>query len=224
MTSLLSHAIYRCFCAVGNALFNYASYKEGVSYELIGKENIPKKGKAAILYMNHTKPVDNRLFGVSFKFDSVDHFLVGFRIPRDIHFGTWNKFFTGLIGLYSRVIEQIPLSKSPKIYKKSKIMAKQFLSKGELVGIFWNHATSDNNKKSRLAAKLALENNVDFINVELKVIGRDGKEPESLVCSNTKAIQIIYHPAIKIPEFRKKYPGKSNRELEKLLTEGVYEN
>jgi len=217
MTWMIGHLAYRASCTIGNALFSYVACKENIKYELIGKENIPKHGESAILYINHTKPLKYNLFGIEFKFDSIDHLVIGFKTHEDIHFVELDKFSKGWVGVYNRTIENIPISSNPRVYKESKRLAEKLLSHGKIVGVFHNRANSDT-KDSRLAAKYALENNVNFIKVDLNLIGRNGKYPQTLVSPETAAVQVIYHPAINISELKRKNPGKSRRELEEMLT------
>lgn len=250
MTSVAGNMLYQGTYVLANAILHSICYWYGIKYEAIGRENIPKVGEGAIFAANHSKSLEWNLFGKQIKKDSIDHILLGPKTGSRIlfpnrqiytfameHFFESDEGFLKKLGAFwCRETEQIPFSESREGFTNAKKMAHQLLDEGKIIAIYSGYSHLDN-QKSKIPAKLTLQRVerrkddgyttiVPIVPVQIKVIGRDGKEPLNLLHRNTAAIQVIFKKPIDVVSFALQHCnetyGKQVRELTDLIWRCVY--
>jgi hypothetical protein len=101
--------------------------------------------------------------------------------------------------------------------------ARQFLNERKNIAVFSGPAGNGNKIKSKIPARLALETDANIVPVYISILGKNGKEPESMFCKDTSSIYVIYKPVIDVAEFKKQHAGENDGGLVKSLTEKIWD-
>lgn len=182
-----------------------------VKINIKGIQNLPKK--SFIIIANHEHPWDPAILA----------YVVYSISKKKTHFFTGKFLFKGIVKVYLNWMEQIAVESGfKKINEEAFKKAKEYLKRGDLVGIF--PYPYDVKKKRRVlyrgVTKLLCENNVEYLPIKVKI--KEKWKCRSYYDKNFEKANIYIGKLKRNNLYKKKINKKQGMKIAKKLIDEVY--
>lgn len=182
-----------------------------VELKVNGSENLPKK--PLIIIANHDHPWDPCL---------ITHFIYR-GDGRIVHFFTGKSLFKGVVLLFLKGIQQIPVQSGLKgVNKAAFIKAKKYLKQGDIVGIFPYPFDVIKNKRVLYGGVVRLLQENDVMYVPIKIRIKEKRKWRSYYDKNFDKANIYIGKPMRNYLYKKEVNEKKRLEIAKKLIDEVY--